>query len=140
MKKSVWIGPLIILLLFVLCGCATKPVPENQTSLSTHNPDQLIGKWELIGANGYYENYQFTPDHQVIIENRTLGKWVKAVYTYEDVSGLLVFSDGQRFDDDQLTGPLDNIGMISYGIDNGVLFIFNNTYTEVSSFSQTYGS
>lgn len=126
-----------MLLLLLLCGCATKPVAESQPPLSTHDPTQLIGKWELVGDNGYYETYEFTPDHQVIIENRTLGKWVKVVYTYEDVSGLLLFSDGQRFENDQLVGPLDKLGMISYGVDDYALFIFNNTYNSVDSFSQS---
>ncbi|WP_303871113.1 hypothetical protein [Acetobacterium wieringae] len=79
MTKNVWIAGLLILLFVVLCGCSVKPVAENKPPALTDDPDQLIGKWELLGENGYYENYEFTPDHQVIIENRTLGKWVKVV-------------------------------------------------------------
>ncbi|HAZ05143.1 MAG TPA: hypothetical protein DCY58_00885 [Acetobacterium sp.] len=139
MTKNVWIAGLLLLFV-VLCGCSVKPVAENKLPVLTDDPNQLIGKWELFGDNGYYETYEFTPDHQVIIENRTLGKWVKVVYTYEDVSGLLVFTNGQRFESDQLIGTLDNLGMISYAVDDHALFIFNNTYTHVDAFSQNYGS
>lgn len=138
MKKNVWIDGLILLLLVVLSGCSVKPVAENQSPVLAHDPDLLVGKWELVGDNGYYETYEFTPDHQVIIENRTLGKWVKVVYSYEDVSGLLVFSDGQRFENNQLVGTPDNLGMISYGVDDHALFIFNNTYQGVDFFSQLH--
>ncbi|OXS26685.1 hypothetical protein LNN31_18090 [Acetobacterium wieringae] len=138
MTKNIWIHGLTLLLIVILCGCSVKPVAESQPSLSNNDPAQLIGKWEFVGDNGYYETYEFTPDHQVIIENRTLGKWVKVVYTYEDVSGLLVLTNGQRFESDQFIGTLDNLGMINYHVDNHALFIFNNTYNRVDSFSQSH--
>lgn len=140
MTRNVWITGLLLFLFAVLCGCSVKPAAENKPPVLTDDPDQLVGKWELLGDNDYYETYEFTADHQVIIENRTLGKWVKVVYTYEDVSGLLVFTHGQRFESDQFIGTLDNLGMISYDVDAHALFIFNNTYNRVDAFSQNYGS
>ena len=134
MKKRLFIGVILVVLLVGLSGCGTK-----ETSSEPENP--LVGKWEAADSILGYENYEFTKDNQVIHEIYSNGTWTKSTYDYQATNNNLFLSNGQYYEGEAFSQVLEDKDSFTYQIDGNQLTIYKKfVFNRVDQFTNTYGA
>jgi hypothetical protein len=134
MKKRIFIGIMLLVLLAGLTGCSTKEAAQEP-----QNP--LVGKWESTSSLVGYENYEFTNDNQVIHEIYSNGTWTKSTYNYEIVGNSLFLTNGKYYDGDKFSQNLEDKDSFVYQINGDQLTLYQKfTFNRVDQFTNTYGA
>ncbi|MBI4857429.1 MAG: hypothetical protein HY818_11890 [Acetobacterium woodii] len=134
MKKRLFINVMVLLMLIGLSGCTT-------TAASQEPANPLVGKWEATDSLMGYENYEFTPDNQVIHEICSNGTWTKSTYDYQASGNNLFLTNGQYYQGEQFSQVLEDKDSFAYQIDGDQLTLYNKfTFNRVDQFTNAYGT
>ena len=126
MKNKLLVIVLVLVLAVVgLSGCAAK--------------DPLVGKWETNDER-YCYRFEFTED-KAINEIYAYDLWLKNIYDYEEVGGVIYLSNGQYFEGQSYVSDLnEKEEPFGYKINGDELTLFDDTVLKrVNNYTKTYG-